>query len=444
MKRQLIVALYIIIAICAVYFWLSLTNPILIIAVLFGIYMALNIGANDVANNVWPAVWAGAISLVAAVILAAFFESAGAIIAGGEVVSTVKKWIIDISQFWWGVQSYIYVMLAALLSAAIWLNVATYFKAPVSTTHSIVWGILGAGVVALGFEAVNWMTMQKIVMSWFISPLMGGLVAALFLYGIKELVLFRKDKVSAAKTWVPFFVAIMSFAFWAYIVLKWFKKVSFVDSSLTTAVIVGWILFIITFILMKLRLSNSTKIHNDRASVNKLFVIPLIFSAALLSFAHGANDVANAIGPLAAIYDAVTNGLVEWKVGIPLWIMILGASGLSVGLLLYWPKIIKTVWSEITELDQVRAFCIALSAAITVIIASQLGLPVSSPHIALGGVFWVWFLREYLDRRNNKKNVVYVRRNLIKKIIAAWLITVPMVSFISGSIFLIITYLGQS
>ena len=153
--------------------------------------------------------------------------------------------------------------------------------------------------------------MQKIVMSWFISPALGGIVAALFLYGIKKLVLFRKDKVSAAKTWVPFFVAIMSFAFGAYIVLKGFKKVSFIDSSLTTAVVVGAILFALTFVLMRLRLKNSSKIHNDRVSVNKLFVIPLIFSAALLSFAHGANDVANAIGPLAAIYDAVTSGLVE-------------------------------------------------------------------------------------------------------------------------------------
>ena len=443
MKRQLIVSLYIIIAICAVYFWLSLTNPILIIAVLFGIYMALNIGANDVANNVGPAVGAGAISLIAAVILAAFFESAGAIIAGGEVVKTVKKWIIDIGGFT-DVNLYIYAMLSALLAAAAWLNIATYLKAPVSTTHSIVWWILGSGVAALGFQIVNWSKMEQIVASWFISPLMGWLIAALFLFWIKKLVLFKKDKIQAARIWVPFFVAIMSFAFGAYIVLKGFKHVDFIDSSLSNAFIIGAILFVLTFILMKIRLQNSTQINNDRLSVNKLFVIPLIFSAALLSFAHGANDVANAIGPLAAIYDAVMHGGIEGKVDIPIWIMVLGASGLSVWLLLYGPNIIKTVGSEITELDQVRAFCIALSAAITVIIASQLGLPVSSTHIALGGVFGVWFLREYLDRKHHGKKEIHVRRWLLKKIIWAWLITVPVASFMSGTIFLIITFLAQN
>lgn len=188
-----------------------------------------------------------------------------------------------------------------------------------------------------------------------------------------------------------------------------------------------------------MRLTRSKKIKNNRKSVNALFVIPLVFSAALLSFAHGANDVANAIWPLAAIYDAVINGAISGEVGIPLWIMVLGAAGLSIGLLLYGPKIIKTVRTEITELDQMRAFCIALSAAITAIIASQLGLPVSSTHIALGWVFGVGFLREYLDRRHNKKKVQYVRRDILKKIITAWLITVPVVSLISACIFLVIT-----
>ncbi len=443
MIRQLIVVLYIIVVVSSIYFWLSLTNPILIIAVLFGLYMAMNIGANDVANNVWPAVWAGAISLLWAVVLAWFFESAGAIIAGGEVVKTVKKWIIDISGFWVDIHLYVYAMLAALLSAALWLNIATYLKAPVSTTHSIVWWILGSGVAALGFEIINWGTMQKIVMSWFISPVMWGLIAAFFLYGIKHLIIFREDKVKAAKTWVPVFIAVMSFAFGAYIILKGLKKVDFIESNLSTALIVGTIAAIWTYILMTIRLAASKKLKNNRSSVNTLFVIPLVFSAALLSFAHGANDVANAIWPLAAIYDAITNGAVAWKVDIPFWIMLVGASGLSIWLLLYGPRIIKTVGSEITELDQIRAYCIALSAAITVIIASQLWLPVSSTHIALGWVFGVWFLREYLDKKYHRKKEIYVRRELIKKIIGAWLITVPIVSFISGFIFLFITYLSQ-
>lgn len=440
MNKQLIVVGYIICIISAIYFGLSLTNPILLLAALFGAYMAMNIGANDVANNVGPAVWAGAITLGGAVILAAFFESAGAIIAGGAVVKTVKNGIIDISGFT-DPNLYIYCMLAALLSAALWLNIATYLKAPVSTTHSIVGWILGAWVVALGFEVVNWGTMRDIVASWFISPIMGWIIAALFLYGVKYLIIFKEDKVSAAKVWVPFFVAIMSWAFTTYIVVKGIKHIY--QFSIITALIIGFVVAVITYVLMRLRLQSADKIKNNRESINKLFIIPLIFSAALLSFAHGANDVANAIGPLAAIYDAVVHGAIEWKVDIPLWIMLLWASGISIWLLLYGPQIIKTVGSEITELDGIRAFCIALSAAITVIVASQLGLPVSSTHIALGGVFWVGFLREYLDRKHHNKKEVYVRRHLLKKIIAAWLITVPVVSFISGFIFLCITFLAQ-
>ena len=436
MNRPLIVAIFVIFAICCIYFGLSITNPILLVAALFGLYMAMNIGANDVANNVWPAVGAGAITLVGAVILAAFFESAGAIIAGGEVVKTIKKGIIDIDGFS-DVNLYVYAMMSALLSAALWLNVATYLKAPVSTTHSIVGGILGAGIAALGFQVVDWGTMQKIVASWFISPVMGWVIAAFFLYSIKHLIVFKKDMVGAAKKWVPFFVALMSWAFGTYIVVKGIKKLY--KFEFETAVLIGLGIAVLTFVLMKMRLSRSTKIKNNRDSVNGLFVIPLVFSAALLSFAHGANDVANAIWPLAAIYDAVVNGAISGEVDIPLWIMILGASGLSIGLLLYGPKIIKTVGTEITELDQMRAFCIALSAAITVIVASQLGLPVSSTHIALGWVFGVGFLREYLDRKHNKKKVQYVRRDILKKIISAWLITVPVVSFISACIFLIIT-----
>lgn len=181
---------------------------------------------------------------------------------------------------------------------------------------------------------------------------------------------------------MPVFVAIMSWAFATYIALKGIKNIVKID--FTMACIIGAVFAILTYVLMTMRLSRSTKISNDRKSVNTLFVIPLVFSAALLSFAHGANDVANAIGPLAAIYDAVIHGDISGTVTIPMWIMVLGASGISLGLFLYGPKIIKTVGSEITELDQVRAFCIALAAAITVIIASQLGLPVSSTHIALG------------------------------------------------------------
>lgn len=367
---------------------------LLIAAAMIGGYMAMNIGANDVANNVGPAVGSKALTLTGAIIIAAIFEAAGAIIAGGDVVSTIKKGIIDPKMIA-DSSTFIYLMMAALLSGAIWLNIATALGAPVSTTHSIVGGVLGAGIAAGGIEIANWAKMSQIAASWIISPVLGGLIAALFLYVIKRTITYRSEMSEAAKKMVPVLVAIMAWAFGTYLMLKGLKKIWKLD-FMTAAGIGLAIAIAIYFIVRPMIGRAASAISNDKAGVNKLFTIPLIFAAALLSFAHGANDVANAVGPLAAINDAITSGGVSTKAAIPLWIMILGAIGIALGLALYGPKLIKTVGTEITELDQMRAFSIAMAASITVIIASQLGLPVSSTHIAVGGVFGVGFLREYL------------------------------------------------
>ncbi len=490
-------------------------NMFLAIAALFGAYMAMNIGANDVANNVGPAVGSKALTMAGAIVIAGIFEAGGALIAGGDVVKTIKKGIIDISAFA-SVDVFIWAMMAALLSAALWLNIATYFKAPVSTTHSIVGGVMGAGIAASGFSIVNWATMGKIAMSWVISPVLGGIIAAIFLFSIKKTIVFKEDKISASKAWVPVFVALMSWAFVTYLVLKGLKKVwphileifTFLPESkkptFAVAAMLGLAVAVVVYFILKVRVAQSaSKIKNDRDGVNSLFTIPLIFSAALLSFAHGANDVANAVGPLAAINDAVLSGGISSKAGIPLWVMAVGALGIAIGLALYGPKLIKTVGGEITELDQMRAFSVAMAAAITVIIASQLGLPVSSTHIAIGGIFGVGFLREYLkenetidiieqdqqiiaderkllkayeseletledkpkkDKEDYKrivdlyklideekitikeakkeiktaKKVQYVKRDTIKKIISAWIITVPIAAVLSAMVFFMI------
>jgi PiT family inorganic phosphate transporter len=488
----------------------------LAIAALFGAYMAMNIGANDVANNVGPAVGSKALTMGGAIVIAAVFEGAGAFIAGGDVVKTIKKGIIDISAFGGNVDPFIWAMMAALLAAALWLNFATMMKAPVSTTHSIVGGVMGAGIAAAGFSIVAWGTMGKIAASWIISPVLGGIIAAIFLFSIKKTIVFKEDKVTAAKTWVPIFVAIMSWAFVTYLTLKGLKKVwpSIVDilvflpdekkPSFIVAAIFGLIVAGVVYIIVKKSVAQrANKIENTRDGINLLFTVPLIFAAALLSFAHGANDVANAIGPLAAINDAVMTGGISAKADIPIWVMGVGALGIALGLALYGPKLIKTVGSEITELDQMRAFSVAMAASITVIIASQLGLPVSSTHIAVGGIFGVGFLREYLDNsekvdviaidkevivdekkllkafnaerkaleaKENKEQadyerivelyrmineeeeklkdvkkhlktaqkVQYVKRDAVKKIIAAWVITVPAAALLSASIFFMI------
>lgn len=366
----------------------------LVVAAMIGGYMAMNIGANDVANNVGPAVGSRALTLAGAIAIAAIFEAGGALIAGGGVVSTIKKGIIDPSMIP-NAEVFVWVMMAALLAGAIWLNIATVLGAPVSTTHAIVGGVLGAGIAAGGTEIANWDKMGLIAASWVISPLIGGVIAAGFLYWIKHSITYKKDMIGAAQRMLPILVSIMVWAFSTYLILKGLKKLIKVD--IFSACGIGLVLACGAFLLVRaLVRKHSKSMENSKQSVNKLFTLPLIFGAALLSFAHGANDVANAVGPLAAIADAITSQGVSSKAPIPFWVMGVGALGISLGLALFGPKLIRTVGSEITELDQMRAFCIALAAAITVIIASQLGLPVSSTHIAVGGVFGVGFLREYL------------------------------------------------
>jgi len=379
---------------------------VLIAAALVGAYMAINIGANDVANNVGPAVGSLAISLSGAIVLAVVFEAGGALLAGGDVVSTVKKGIIDPAEIN-NPNVFVWVMMGALMGAAIWLNAATWFGAPVSTTHSIVGGVMGAGIAAGGWGIVNWDSMLKIALSWVVSPVIGGVVAAVFLLVLKRMVFFKADPISAAKRVVPVMIAIMAWAFTTYLFLKGISKITNIDFP--TALMSGAAVAVIVWLIVKPIIGRlAPDLSPNRDGVNRLFTIPLIFSAALLSFAHGANDVANAVGPLAGIVDVLIEGTGSSKVAIPLWVMAIGALGIAVGLALFGPKLIRTVGTEITELDRSRAFCIALAAAITVIVASQLGLPISSTHVALGAVFGVGFLREYLDRKLNKavENVI--------------------------------------
>lgn len=373
----------------------------LLIAAVVGGYMALNIGANDVANNIGPAVGSGALTLTTAIVLAFVFESSGALIAGGDVVKTVKKGIIDPSLLP-NSETFIWAMMAALLAAAVWLNIATALGAPVSTTHSIVGGVLGAGIAAGGWSIADWGKVQQIVASWIISPAMGGLIAATFLYGINRSITYKDDMLAAGKNWVPMFLGIMAWAFTTYIILKGIKKIIKVDMPIALGL--GFLAAILTVVITRPLIAKASKnLANNRDSIDGLFVIPLIVGACFLSFAHGANDVANAIGPLAAINEAVRSAEIASSAAIPLWVMGVGALGIAVGLAVYGPKLVRTVGTEITELDMIRAFCVSLAAAITVIIATHFGLPVSSTHIAVGAIFGVGFLRELLTYRYNQK-----------------------------------------
>lgn len=434
-------------------------SMIVVIAACFGAYMALNIGANDVANNMGPAVGANALSMGGAIAIAAIFESAGALIAGGDVVSTIAKGIIEPASMGTA-EVFIWAMMAALLSAALWVNLATWVGAPVSTTHSVVGGVMGAGVAAAGFAAVNWPTMSAIAASWVISPVLGGVIAACFLALIKSRIIYQDDKIAAARKWVPVLVGIMAGAFATYLALKGLKKIIKIDlpTALAIGAVVGGGIWAVMIPVIR---KQSQGLENRNKSLKILFGIPLVVSAALLSFAHGANDVANAVGPLAAIVQASQSGNFTEAVSIPVWVMVIGAFGISFGLFLFGPKLIRLVGSQITKLNPMRAYCVALSAAITVIIASWLGLPVSSTHIAVGGVFGVGFFREWDAERRIKKARIAMpsrpayapeerrRRRLVRRshfmtIIAAWVITVPAAAALSAMIFFLISWVSGS
>ncbi|MBD8889987.1 inorganic phosphate transporter [Roseibium litorale] len=439
---------------------------VVIAAAAIGAYMALNIGANDVANNVGPAVGSRAMTMTTALIIAAVFESAGALVAGGDVVGTISKGIVDPAS----VASpgiFTAAMMAALMSSALWINLATWIGAPVSTTHSIVGGVMGAGIAAAGFAAVQWGTVGSIAASWVISPLFGGVIAAAFLAFIKNFIVYQDDKLAAARRWVPVLIAVMAGAFTAYLAMKGLSKV--IKIGLGEACGAGLAVGLLSWIICRPLVARQSRgLENRNQSLRKLFALPLICSAALLSFAHGANDVANAVGPLAAIVHTAELGDVAEKVTIPLWVMAVGALGISFGLVLFGPRLIDMVGAQITKLNPMRAFCVALSAAITVIIASALGLPVSSTHIAVGAVFGVGFYREwytensarrmaYMERKHDdkikkvrplKNREEQTRRKLVRRahfmtIVAAWVVTVPVAAILSGVLyFLLVPFLA--
>ncbi len=449
--------------IASIYSGVTSDAALVVFAAILGGYMALNIGANDVANNVGPAVGARALTLVGALVIAAIFESAGALIAGGDVVTTISKGIIDPSMVKDN-SVFISAMMAALISSAVWVNIATYIGAPVSTTHAVVGGVMGAGIAAVGFQLVNWGTMGAIAASWVISPLLGGVIAAGFLAFIKVNVIYQPDKIAAARRWVPLLVAIMAGAFGCYLSIKGFKRIWRPDSTMVALVGIT-IFFAVWAIMHPLIRRQSEGMENRNQSLRTLFRIPLICSAALLSFAHGANDVANAIGPLAAILHSAQFGDIATKVAIPVWVMLIGAFGISLGLFLYGPKLIRMVGAQITKMNPMRAYCVALSAAITVIIASWLGLPVSSTHIAVGAVFGVGFFREYYTKHSKRRRAMVqprrttdengepklgveelrhrklVRRAHFLTIVAAWVITVPATALLSAGVFYALSYI---
>ena len=422
---------------------------LVITAAALGAYMALNIGANDVANNMGPAVGSGALSMMSAICLAAVFEISGALIAGHDVVDTLAREVVPpahVAQ----IADFPLAMIAALLGSALWINLATWLRAPVSTTQAVIGGMLGSVTAAAGLWAFNWPTLGAITLGWVLSPLMGAVVAAGLLAFIKWRVLYVEDKVAAARLWLPVLIGLMAAAFTTYLLLKAPPRFLRPDPALAggMGLLAGALATVIAVPRIR-RLSEG--MENRRSALKPLFRLPLVFSAALLSFAHGANDVSNAVGPLAALVQARQAGALQAVVPVPFWVMAMGAAGIATGLLLFGPRLIRMVGSEITRLNPTRAFCISLSAAVTVLIASAFGLPVSSTHIAIGAVFGVGFFREWFmarqgreadpDRRfpvEERRRRRLVRRSHFLTIVGAWLITLPAAAAVSALAFFLL------
>ncbi|MBW9091808.1 inorganic phosphate transporter [Rhizobium wenxiniae] len=431
-------------------------SVIVIAAAALAGYMAMNIGANDVTNNIGAAVGARAMTMGFGLALAAVFEVAGAVLAGGNVAYTIASGITNEALIS-SPAVLIWAMMAALLGAALLINIATWVGAPISTTHSIVGGVMGAGIAAAGFAAVNWGLVLRITASWVVSPLLGAVIAAGFLFLLKETIIYRDDKVAAAKRWVPALIGIMTGVFAGYLTLVGTNQLRAPSPYLAT--VVAFVMGLVAWrALIPVIARQAEGLENRNQSLRKLFQIPLILSAALMSFAHGANDVSNAIGPLAAIVAATQDmaaSAASRDPGVPLWELVIGGVGISLGLLLYGPKLVRLVGAEITKLNPMRAYCVSLSTGLTVLVASWIGMPVSSTHIAVGAVFGVGLFREWYTR-NSKRRYEYmrvrsgrdiqpepeereagehnddemkrrylVRRSHILSILVAWIITLP-------------------
>ena len=395
-------------------------------AVVFGLFMAWGIGANDVANAMGTSVGSGALTFKQAVIIAAVFECAGAVLAGGEVTKTIRKGIVDVTSLGDTPELLVYGMLASLLAAGIWLLVATRMGWPVSTTHSIVGAIVGFGAVGIGMEAVQWTKVGTIAMSWVTSPLMAGAIAFALFRSIQKLIIDTEEPLEKARKYVPYYIFMVGFIMAMVTLLKGLKHVGVnlpFEQNLLYATMVGIIIALIgTSMIKRLKFSKKEDKDFHYTNMEKIFGVLMIFTAIAMAFAHGSNDVANAIGPVAAVYGIVSSaGEIVAKSATPVWILLLGGVGIVLGLATYGHKVIATVGSGISELTPSRGFAATLAAATTVVVASGTGLPISTTHTLVGAVIGVGLAR----------GIGALNIGVIQTIFLSWIVTLPAGALLS-------------
>lgn len=392
----------------------------LIMAACFGLFMAWGVGANDVANAMGTSVGSKAITIKQAIVIAMIFEFAGAYLAGGDVTATIRKGIIDPAMLSDTPELLVYGMMSALLAAGTWLLIASLLGWPVSTTHSIVGAIVGFAVVGISVDAVNWGKVSTIVASWVVSPVLAGTLSFALFKSVQKFILNTEDPYKNAKKYIPFYIFLVGFMISMVTMTKGLKhtdmSLSFADST-GLALIGGIATMLLGFVLVSRVTRNMALEETARfANVERIFAILMVFTACSMAFAHGSNDVANAIGPLAAIISVIdSGGEIVQKSVLPVWVLALGGGGIVLGLATYGFKVMATIGRKITHLTPSRGFAAELGAATTVVIASGTGLPISTTHTLVGAVLGVGLAR----------GISALNMRMIRTIFASWIITLP-------------------
>jgi len=397
---------------------------LILLAACCGFFMAWGVGANDVANAMGTSVGSKALTIKQAIMIAMVFEFAGAYLAGGEVTSTIRKGIVDSAIFKDRPEDLVFGMLSALLAAGSWLAIASFKGWPVSTTHSIVGAIVGFAAVGVSPDAVNWGKVGTIVMSWLVSPIMAGTLSFLLFRSVQHLILLQEDPFEKAKRYIPIYMFFVGFLIAMVTLLKGLKHVfkdngmtmTFLDSAMIASVVGVLVAILGSYLLTKVKRDLSLEAGNRFANVERVFAVLMIFTACSMAFAHGSNDVANAVGPLAAVVSIVSSGGdIAAKTSMPPWILLLGGGGIVVGLATYGYKVMGTIGRKITELTPSRGFAAELGAAATVVIASGTGLPISTTHTLVGAVLGVGLAR----------GIGAIDLRMVGSIFLSWLVTLP-------------------
>jgi PiT family inorganic phosphate transporter len=401
------------------------TNTIyIILAATFGIFMAWGIGANDVANAMAPSVGSKALTLKQAVVLAAIFEFAGAYLAGGEVTKTIRKGIVETEAFAGNPDLLIWGMLASLLAAGTWLVIASTKGWPVSTTHSIVGAVVGFAAVGIGMDAVSWSKVGTIAMSWVISPILAGGIAFMVFISIQKLILNTHDPLKNAIKYGPYYLFVAMFIISLVTLKKGLKHIGLdlsTAESFLIAIFIGAAIALVGAYLVRKVEPDTQNQSSSFGNVEKIFGVMMIFTAASMAFAHGSNDVANAVGPMAAVINIAQTGNIAASSSMPAWVLLIGGIGIVIGLATYGYKVIATVGNKITELTPTRGFSANLAAGITIVLASFTGIPISTTHTLVGAVLGVGLAR----------GIASIDLRVVGNIFMSWIITLPVGAVLS-------------